>query len=124
VYEQSHSEVQNHAEPAEHKPRKFQMEWGDHNFSLDLTGGVGHAVKGWLRGQIDQKQELFFPASQLHAGARIRLQIRSGLSGGHRTVEITLPQDFVVGKPVRLKGMGKKFGRWQGDLYLTFQIKE
>jgi molecular chaperone DnaJ len=38
-------------------------------------------------------------------------------------VEIVLPRDFAPGKTVRLTGMGKKIGRWQGDLYLTFQTK-
>ena len=77
-----------------------------------------------MRSQIDEEQELFFPAANLFPGARIRLQIRHGFSGELRTVDITLPQDFAPGKPIRLKGMGKKLGRWQGDLYLTFQIKE
>lgn len=126
VYEDIYSEVRNRqnspAKPA--PPRKIQMEWGDKTFQVDLTGGIGHAIKGWMRNQIDEEQELFFPAANLFPGARIRLQIRHGFSGELRTVDITLPQDFVPGKPIRLKGMGKKLGRWQGDLYLTFQIKE
>ena len=32
---------------------------------------------------------------------------------------MTLPADFTPGKPVRLKGLGKRVGPWQGDLYLT-----
>ncbi|MCH5277526.1 MAG: DnaJ domain-containing protein [Desulfovibrionaceae bacterium] len=127
VYEDIYSEVRNRqntpAKPAP-QPRKIQMEWGDKTFQVDLTGGIGHAIKGWMRNQIDEEQELFFPAANLFPGARIRLQIRHGFSGELRTVDITLPQDFVPGKPIRLKGMGKKLGRWQGDLYLTFQIKE
>lgn len=126
VYEDIYSEVRNRqnapAKPA--PPRKIQMEWGDKTFQVDLTGGIGHAIKGWMRNQIDEEQELFFPAANLFPGARIRLQIRHGFSGELRTVDITLPQDFAPGKPIRLKGMGKKLGRWQGDLYLTFQIKE
>lgn len=126
VYEDIYSEVRNRRNaPAEPPPpRKFQLDWGGRTFSLDLTGGIGKSVRNWLRGQIDEEQELFFPASQLFPGARIRLQIRRGFSGEQRTVDITLPQDFAVGKPVRLKGMGRKVGRWQGDLYLIFQIKE
>ena len=26
--------------------------------------------------------------------------------------------DFIPGKPVRLRGLGKRVGPWQGDLYL------
>lgn len=127
VYEDIYSEVRNRrntpAKPAP-QPRKIQMEWGDKTFQVDLTGGIAHAIKGWMRNQIDEEQELFFPAANLFPGARIRLQIRHGFSDELRTVDITLPQDFVPGKPIRLKGMGKKLGRWRGDLYLTFQIKE
>ena len=126
VYEDIYSEIQQRKQmPAEPpKPKKISMEWGNKNFQLDLTGGLGGALKGWARSQIDEEQELFFPASHLFPGARIRLQIRQGLSREPRTLEVTLPQDFAVGKPFRLKGMGKKIGRWQGDLYLTFRIKK
>lgn len=126
VYEDIYNEIQQRkntpAEPP--KPKKLSMEWGDKSFQLDLTGGLGGTIKGWMRRQIDEEQELYFPASYLLPGARLRLQIRQGLSRELRTLEITLPHDFAVGKPVRLKGMGKKIGRWQGDLYLTFRIKK
>ena len=85
----------------------------------DVSKGVGGAVKGWLRGQIDEEQTFSFPATKLFPGARIRLQIRRGLSDEVTVLEVTLPPDFVTGKPIRLKGMGKKVGGWQGDLYLT-----
>lgn len=126
VYEDIYSEIQQRKQmPAEPpKPKKISMEWGDKNFQLDLTAGLGGAIKGWMRSQIDEEQELFFPASHLFPGAHIRLQIRQGFSREPHTLEVTLPQDFAVGKPVRLKGMGKKIGRWQGDLYLTFRIKK
>lgn len=126
VYEDIYSEIQQRknapADPP--KPKKLSMEWGNKNFQLDLTDGLGGAIKDWMRGQIDEEQELYFPASSLFPGARVRLQIRQGFSRKPRTLEVTLPQDFVVGKPVRLKGMGKKIGRWQGDLYLTFRVKK
>lgn len=103
------------------KPRKIHMEWGNSKVNLDFTHGVAGVVKGWLRNQIDEEQSFKFPAPSLSPGARLRLQIRRGLSGELTTVEITLPPDFVVGKPVRLKGLGKRIGPWQGDLYLTFE---
>jgi molecular chaperone DnaJ len=59
----------------------------------------------------------------LKPGARIRLQIRRGLSEEVSTVDLTLPQDYAAGKPVRLKGLGRRIGRWQGDLYLTLVAK-
>lgn len=109
--------------PSPPKPRKIHMEWGNSKVNLDFTHGVAGAVKGWLRSQIDEEQSFKFPLSSLTPGARLRLQIRRGLSGELTTVEITLPPDFVIGKPVRLKGLGKRVGPWQGDLYLTFEPK-
>ena len=81
--------------------------------------GVKGAVKGWLRRQIDEEQTLTLPKAYLAPGRKVRLQIRQGLSDELRTVEITLPPDFVIGKPIRLRGLGKHVGPWQGDLYLT-----
>ncbi len=81
--------------------------------------GVKGAVKDWLRKQIDEEQSLTLPAAGLVPGRKIRLQIRQGMSEEISTVEVTLPPDFAVGKPMRLKGLGKRVGPWQGDLYLT-----
>lgn len=103
------------------KARKIHMEWGNSKVNLDFTHGVAGLVKGWLRNQIDEEQSFKFPAASLSPGARLRLQIRRGLSGELTTVEITLPVDFTIGKPVRLKGLGKRIGPWQGDMYLTFE---
>lgn len=105
------------------EPRKTLIEWGKYNFNVDFSKGVKGAFKGWLRQQIDEEQVFKLPASSLQPGARIRLQIRRGLSDELSAVEITLPKDFVVGKPVRLRGLGKKIGPWQGDLYLTLEAK-
>ena len=109
------------------KPRKVQMEWGKHKMQLDFSHGVkgmvAGALSGWLRHQIDDEQTVRLPAQSLTPGARIRLQIRRGLSDVLSTIEITLPADFVLGKPVRLRGLGKKVGPWQGDLYLTLETK-
>lgn len=92
--------------------------WGAPKGEAD-PGGVTGLVKGWLRRQIDEEQSLTLPAAHLAPGKRVRLQIRQAFSGELRTVEITLPPDFAVGKPVRLRGLGKRVGPWQGDLYLT-----
>ena len=90
------------------------------NANPDKGGkGVAGVVKDWLRRQIDEEQTLNLPAVRLTPGRRLRLQIRQGLSDELRTVEITLPPDFAVGKPVRLRGLGRRIGPWQGDLYLT-----
>jgi molecular chaperone DnaJ len=101
-----------------------EVAWGKEDLSLDFSQGIGKAVKRWMRKQIDEEQILHLPPSMLKAGARIRLQIRRGIGDEVSTVEVTLPQDYVPGKPVRLKGMGKRIGHWQGDLYLTLVAKQ
>ncbi|MDR2695086.1 MAG: DnaJ domain-containing protein [Deltaproteobacteria bacterium] len=104
-------------------PANAQAEWG-RQLNLDFSRGIGKAVKGWMRRQIDEEQTFHLPPAMLRPGARIRLQIRRGISDEISTVEITLPQEYTTGKPVRLKGMGKRIGRWQGDLYLTLVAKQ
>lgn len=81
--------------------------------------GVKGLLKDWLRKQIDDEQTLRLPLAHLAPGRKVRLQIRRGFSDEVSSVEVTLPPDFQVGKPVRLRGLGKRVGPWQGDLYLT-----
>ncbi len=106
----------------EPKSKVLKFEWGDNKNSVNFKNGVGGAVKGWLRHQIDEEQTFRLPRSNLFPGARIRLRIRRGFSEELTTIEIVLPRDFVIGKPVRLRGLGKKVGPWQGDLYLKFEV--
>jgi molecular chaperone DnaJ len=101
-----------------------ESEWGQEHFNLDFGQGIGKAVKSWMRRQIDEEQTFHLPPSVLRPGARIRLQIRRGMSDEVSTVEIKLPQDYTAGKPVRLRGMGRRIGSWRGDLYLTLVAKQ
>jgi len=101
-----------------------EVVWGKEDLRLDFSQGIGKAVKRWMRKQIDEEQTFDLPPSMLKAGARIRLQVRRGIRDEVSTVEVKLPQDYAPGKPVRLKGMGKRIGRWQGDLYLTLVAKQ
>ncbi len=100
-----------------------EVDLGDNKASLHLANSFSDKIKGWFKQQIDDEQTIKMPASTLFVGSRIRLQIRRGLSEDLTTVEIVLPQEFVVGKPLRLRGLGKKVGKWQGDLYLTIESK-
>lgn len=103
---------------------RIGLGWGQHKISLDFSKGFGGALKDWLRSQIDEEQLFELPAKRLVPGARIRLQIRHGFSDDVTTLDVTLPPDFRLDKSIRLKGMGKKLGRWQGDLYLRFSSKD
>lgn len=101
-----------HAQPA--KPAHQAPLW-----ERGQEKGVKGAVKDWLRKQIDDEQTIKMHAAGLVPGRKVRFQIRKGFSDETTSVEVTLPRDFVIGKPVRLRGLGKKVGPWTGDLYLT-----
>ncbi|SBW00526.1 DnaJ domain protein [uncultured delta proteobacterium] len=74
-------------------------------------------VSDWFRRQIDEEQTVRV-AGPLVPGKRLRLQIHQGVFGKSHTIELTLPPEFEPGRPIRLRGMGKRIGKWQGDLYL------
>lgn len=104
------------------KRRKLELTWGDKTLGLDLSKGIVGGVKSWLRGQLDDEQTVSYPAFAVGPGKVLRLTVSSRF-GESRTVEVTLPQDFVVGRPVRLKGLGRKLGPFTGDLYLRVLAK-
>jgi curved DNA-binding protein CbpA len=108
--------------PVTSKRRTLELTWGDKTMGLDLGKGLVGGVKSWLRGQLDDAQTVSYPASALGPGKLLRLTITARF-GQSRTVEITLPLDFVVGRPVRLRGLGRKMGPFTGDLYLRVLAK-
>ena len=63
-----------------------------------------------------------FPAHAVGPGKVVRLTVSTRF-GEAKTIEVTLPPDFVVGRPVRLKGLGRKLGPFTGDLYLRVLAK-
>ena len=92
---------------------------------LPLRAGrkVLYSIKDWFRRQIDDEQTVTVPVSALRPGMRIRLQVQHGLSGKKQNIEVTLPLDYTPGRPMRLRGLGKKIGPWLGDLYLRIVPK-
>ena len=106
-------------DPPPAKERRVDVSWMKKGPSKGLGLLFKNGVTGWLRHQIDEEQSFSLPTNMLLPGSRIRLRIRQGISGELVTVEIKLPHDFIPGKPVRLRGLGKRIGPWQGDLYLT-----
>ncbi len=121
VYEDIYSSLNNNS-PAQEKKKDsklIQIDWSKLKPNVDLSNGVGGAMKNWFKKQIDDELEYRLPVDNLYPGSKVRLQIGQGFSNETKTVDITLPKDFVIGKPVRLVGLGKKIGKLQGDLYLT-----
>lgn len=80
-------------------------------------------IKDWFRRQIDDEQTVTVPVNALRPGMRIRLQVQHGMSGKKQNIEVTLPLDYTPGRPVRLRGLGRKIGPWLGDLYLRIVPK-
>ena len=98
--------------------KKLNLKWGERAISLDLGKGLVQGVKGWAASQLDDRQTVRMPARELIPGTTLRVMIRHRFSPEPRTIDVTLPPDFVVGRPLRLKGMGRRLGPWKGDLYL------
>ncbi|WP_320009033.1 DnaJ domain-containing protein [Maridesulfovibrio sp.] len=105
------------------KERKINLSWGEKTASVDVSTGLGSGVKAWFKGQLDDEQTVYFPASALHPGRTVRITLQQGLRKKSKTLEITLPRDFVIGRPIRLKGQGRKLGPFKGDLYLRIMAK-
>lgn len=108
--------------PAKVSRKSIQLDWGGRSFSLDLSRGIKARVGDWFRHQLDDEQTLTFPAHLLIPGRIIRLDISSRFSKP-KTIEVRLPYDFAIGKPIRLKGLGRTIGPMKGDLYLRILAK-
>lgn len=103
--------------------KKLNMNWGDKSASFDMSGGIFGGVKSWMRNQLDDSQTVYFPANVLFPGRTIRITITQGLRKKSKTLDITLPRDFVIGRNIRLKGQGRRLGPFKGDLYLRILAK-
>lgn len=110
-------------QPELQQRRSLNIQWGDKSLDLDMSKGFIGGIKSWMRNQLDDEQTVHFPAFSLGPGKTLRIKVSARFSGEPRTVEITLPPDFVVGRPIRLKGLGRKLGPFTGDLFLRILAK-
>lgn len=106
------------SEPA--RTRNLKVKWGERTLNLDLGRGLVASVKDWAARQLDDSQTVRMPARSLIPGTTLRVQVRHRFSSEPKTIDVTLPPDFVVGRPIRLRGLGRRLGPWRGDLYLRF----
>ncbi len=105
--------------PREEPPtREVGVKWGGRSVGLDVGAGIVGAIKNWAARQLDDHQTVHMPARNLIPGTTLRVQIKHRFRPEPRTIEVVLPADFVVGRPIRLKGLGRHLGPWRGDLYL------
>lgn len=125
VFEDIFSKLKRGVEPngAPSEPittKTLDLKWGEKSVKMDLSKGFIRAVKDWAAKQLDDNQTVYMPAHNLIPGTTLRVQIKHRFNPEPRTVDVTLPIDFVVGRPIRLKGLGRRLGPWTGDLYLRF----
>lgn len=102
--------------------RNLKVDFGKRSLSFDLSGGPVAKVKSWLKGQLDDEQTVSFPSHHLIPGRTVRLEISSRF-GKPRTVEVRIPADFRIGKPIRLRGLGRRLGPFRGDMLLRIMGK-
>lgn len=114
IYSQIRKKQPGYQGPLEVRKRSLNLSWGDRSVNLDFTRGI----RSWFKGQMDYEQTVHFPARHLVPGRKIRITVEQRFSGEPKTIEVTLPPDFVVGRPIRLKGLGRKLGPVSGDLLL------
>ena len=114
VFEDIYSEIKRGGSAA---ARRKAPQLGD-ALAFNTGKNVVNSVKSWFRKQIDDEQTVEVDAASIRPGVRIRLQIQQGISGKMQNIEVTLPLDYMPGRPLRLRGLGRKIGPWLGDLYL------
>ncbi|MDD4650384.1 MAG: DnaJ domain-containing protein [Desulfoplanes sp.] len=101
------------------KKRTLNLPWDKRSLNPDLSEGFFAGIKKWAGAQMDEYQTIRLPARQLLPGSMVRVQIkRRGKET--QSLDIRLPHTFVVGRPIRIKGQGRKLGPLKGDLYLRF----
>lgn len=103
--------------------KKLNFNWGEKSVSFNLTGGLFSGIKSWMRSQLDDTQSVYFPPSVLFPGRTVRITIAQGIRKKSKTLDITLPRDFIIGRSIRLKGQGRRLGPFKGDLYLRILAK-
>jgi molecular chaperone DnaJ len=105
------------------RDKRLSLEWGNRSLDLDLSRFGVKGIKAWFRSQLDHEQTLYLEPGRLKPGATIRFEITRKFQDTTSTITTTIPSDYVPGRPLRLKGQGRKLGPWTGDLYLRLLTK-
>lgn len=122
IYQRVRRDRPGQAPPKQSVQRNLTVNMGRRSLNFDLSRGPLTRIRKWFTGQLDDEQSVAFPAHHLIPGRTLRLEIGSRF-GKSRTVEVRLPADFQLGKPLRLRGLGRKLGPFTGDLFLNITVK-
>lgn len=125
VFDDIYNELHKGGNPTSAKPsstRTLDVKVGKSKWSMDLSQGLLGGVKNMLLKQLDDEQTVVVPPTSLLPGAKLRVGVAQGMSEEPKTVEFTLPKDYSLGQPIRLKGLGRRIGPWKGDLYLRLTL--
>lgn len=101
--------------------RSLQLPWS--NLELDLSRISPNGLKLWLRSQLDHEHTIYLHPKYLLPGCSVRFQLQQGPRSEPQTITTTIPKDYQAGRPLRLKGLGRRLGPWKGDLYLRLMSK-
>ncbi len=122
IYKELHRRPQTAAGASSTTQRKLDIRVGDAKWKVDLSGGVMGGLKKLLMRQLDDEQTVQVSPTNLLPGTKLRVGISPAFSEERKTVEFTLPKDYTLGQPIRLKGLGRRLGPWRGDLYLRLTL--
>ncbi|MFO8033109.1 MAG: DnaJ domain-containing protein [Desulfohalobiaceae bacterium] len=101
--------------------RILQLPWS--NLELDLSRLSPQGLKLWLRSQLDHEHTIYLHPNYLLPGCSVRFQLQQGPRSKPQTITTTIPKDYQAGRPLRLKGLGRRLGPWRGDIYLRLMSK-
>ncbi|MFW6324682.1 MAG: DnaJ domain-containing protein [Desulfovibrionales bacterium] len=107
--------------PATRVDRHVEIELGRRKITLNAGQGIVKGIRSWVSSQLNDEQTMHIPYYQIVPGTRIQIQVSHRWSKKSRSVEVTIPSGYLPGRPLRLKGLGRKLGPWSGDLYLRIQ---
>ena len=100
------------------RDRNQKINTGKRRSRIDLSQGLWKSIRDWFRKQMDDEQVIYLPRTKLLPGITVRVQVKHPWSGLAKNLELTIPSNYVTGRPIRLQGMGRRLGPWRGDLYI------
>jgi len=106
----------------EHEPKWLRLPWSRQGPGLDASRFTWSGLKLWLRSQLDHEHTVRLDPARMLPGTSLSFQI-ARIGGKPQTISTTIPPDYQPGRPLRLKGLGRKLGPFAGDLYLRLLPK-